>query len=327
MLRLVPLAAALALLAGPAVGESAAACTPPAKATAYDNTADGSGGAVTGSLWFAQSFTVSAPIELAKVSLRVQHTGDSQPLTAEIHSDAGGNPGALLGTSTATRNGPGYVFLEFDFSAAHIPLAQGVTYYIVAHSTSSYQLVEDGTSPTYPAGKYFQSDNSGATWTSDAAQDLLFQVFGQTCTPDTQPPATPLLPAASGLAFSNKAFRAESSGPSATRKKAPRGTRVSFNLNEAASVRFTVTRRAKGRKSGRKCVKRTRKNRKRKRCTRTVTLKGGFTRNGAAGTNSFHFTGRLRGRKLKPGRYRLVATPSAGGTKGKSISRSFRIVR
>jgi hypothetical protein len=144
---------------------------------------------------------------------------------------------------------------------------------------------------------------------------------------------TPAVAAVSGLAFSTKTFAAESSGPPATnaRKKAPRGTKVSFRLNEAASVRFTVTQRVKGRKvkRGKKavCVKPTRKNRKRKRCTRVVTLKGSFSRAGVAGTNSFHFTGRLNGRKLKLGRYRLVATPSAGGRKGKRTSVGFRIVR
>jgi hypothetical protein len=46
-----------------------------------------------------------------------------------------------------------------------------------------------------------------------------------------------------------------------------------------------------------------------------------------AGKHSFHFTGRLNGKKLKPGRYRLVATPSAGGNKGKPTSTGFRIVR
>lgn len=139
--------------------------------------------------------------------------------------------------------------------------------------------------------------------------------------------------AASGLAFSNSTFAAESSGPSATnaKTKAPRGTKVSFKLNQAATVRFTVTRRLKGRKSkrGKKtvCVKPTKKNRKKKSCTRVVTLKGSFSRNGATGTNSFHFTGRLNGRKLKPGRYKLVATPTAGGLKGKATSTGFRIVR
>jgi hypothetical protein len=46
-----------------------------------------------------------------------------------------------------------------------------------------------------------------------------------------------------------------------------------------------------------------------------------------AGKNSFHFTGRLNGRRLKPGRYRLVPTPTAGGKTGKPTSLGFRIVR
>jgi hypothetical protein len=143
-----------------------------------------------------------------------------------------------------------------------------------------------------------------------------------------------VLAALSGLAFSHKTFAAENSGPPATnakRKNPPRGTRVSFRLNEAATVRFSVTRRARGRKvkRGKKtvCVKPTKNNRKKKRCTRTVTLKGSFSRNGVAGNNSFHFTGRLNGRKLRPGRYRFVATPSADGNNGKPTSSRFRIVR
>src|SRR2546428_194872 len=71
----------------------------------------------------------------------------------------------------------------------------------------------------------------------------------------------------------------------------------------------------------------TRRNRKKHRCKRLVRLKGGFTLTGKAGTNSFHFTGRLRGHKLKPGRYRLVATPVVNGVKGKPASVRFRIVR
>jgi hypothetical protein len=145
---------------------------------------------------------------------------------------------------------------------------------------------------------------------------------------------TTALAAVSGLAFSNKTFAAENSGPPAAkakRKRPPRGTKVSFRLNEAATVRFTVSQRVKGRKGkhGKKraCAKPTKKNRKRGRCTRVVTLNGSFTRNGGAGKNSFHFSGRLNGRKLKPGRYRLVATPSAGGRKGKPTSVGFRIVR
>jgi sugar lactone lactonase YvrE len=146
-------------------------------------------------------------------------------------------------------------------------------------------------------------------------------------------PPTPILAAVSRLGASPAAFAAASRGPSATatRKTRPVGTRVSFTLNEAANVRFTVQRPAPGRRvrHGRRttCDPTRRKNRRKPRCTRLVTLRGSFTRSGAAGKNKFRFTGRLNGRKLTPGSYRLVATPSAGGRAGRSASVAFRIIR
>jgi hypothetical protein len=59
-----------------------------------------------------------------------------------------------------------------------------------------------------------------------------------------------------------------------------------------------------------------------------VTLRGAFTHRGKAGRNRFKLTGRLNGRKLAPGRYRLraVATDPAGNSGSPKRSR-FRIVR
>jgi hypothetical protein len=45
------------------------------------------------------------------------------------------------------------------------------------------------------------------------------------------------------------------------------------------------------------------------------------------GDGLFRFTGRLAGRKLKPGAYRLKATPKANGMSGKSASAGFRVIR
>ena len=56
-------------------------------------------------------------------------------------------------------------------------------------------------------------------------------------------------------------------------------------------------------------------------------LKGSFTLNGATGANHFRFSGRLRNRKLKPGRYRLVATPVVPGEQVVAAKAAFRIVR
>jgi uncharacterized delta-60 repeat protein len=139
-------------------------------------------------------------------------------------------------------------------------------------------------------------------------------------------------PNTSALGFSAKVFRGAGSGPSALARVAARhkiGTRVSFTLTEAATVTFTVERKSAGRKVGKRCVKPTRKNRTRKRCTRFVKVKGSFTRAGKAGKNSFKFTGRVGGKKLKPGSYRLVAVAKdAAGNKDKTPKRAnFQIAR
>jgi hypothetical protein len=127
--------------------------------------------------------------------------------------------------------------------------------------------------------------------------------------------------------LSPRAFPAAPSGPSALAAKRRYGTKVGYTLNEAASVRFTVVQPQTGRKAkGGRCVKPTRANRKARRCTRLVALRGSFTRAGSAGANSFRFTGRLAGHKLKPGKYRLVATPSAGAKTGRAASASFQII-
>jgi hypothetical protein len=144
------------------------------------------------------------------------------------------------------------------------------------------------------------------------------------------PPLSPndtTAPSVLSLGFLNASFRAASHGGSIARKKRPVGTRVRYRLSEAATARYTIERRAKGRKKGHRCVAPTRKNRRARRCTRYVRLKGGFSRTSKAGLNSFRFTGRLRGKKLRPGRYRLVMV-AVDAAKNKSTPRraKFRIV-
>jgi hypothetical protein len=133
------------------------------------------------------------------------------------------------------------------------------------------------------------------------------------------------------MGMSRAAFPAAPTGPSATAgRKRTYGAKVTYTLNRAASVRFTVQQSQPGRKSGTgrraRCVAPTNRNRKAKRCTRIVTLPGSFTLSGRVGSNSFGFTGRLAGRKLKLGRYTMVATPIASGTTGRSASIGVRII-
>jgi len=100
------------------------------------------------------------------------------------------------------------------------------------------------------------------------------------------------------------------------------GTKVAYSLSAAATARFSVERKTVGRRAGKRCVKPTKANRRKKRCARFVRIKGGFSAGGEAGLNRFKLSGRLRGKALRPGRYRLVG--KAGGATRRV---SFRIVR
>jgi hypothetical protein len=107
---------------------------------------------------------------------------------------------------------------------------------------------------------------------------------------------------------------------------AKKGTRVSYDDSSAATTTFTVQRPTAGRRKGGKCVQSRKRPPKSRRCTRYVKL-GSFKHADTAGRNSFRFKGRVGGRKLKPGAYRLraVARNSAGA--GKAVTKRFRVKR
>ena len=112
-------------------------------------------------------------------------------------------------------------------------------------------------------------------------------------------PAGPRALAVTALAVRPGAFRAR------------RGARVTYTLTAPARVRFTVERLLAGHRRGGRC----RPGGRGPRCVRRVRLKGSFSQTGRAGANAVRFGGRLNGRLLKPGRYRLTATPEGGGAR------------
>ena len=88
------------------------------------------------------------------------------------------------------------------------------------------------------------------------------------------------------LSVAPVAFRAARSGPSAlARGKA--GALVRFRLSTAATVVFSVARRVG--------------------TAHWTAVSGAFRWSGALGANSLRFTGRIGGRGLAPGTYRLTA--------------------
>lgn len=105
------------------------------------------------------------------------------------------------------------------------------------------------------------------------------------------------------------------------------GTLVNFTLDKSEEIRFTVVKVLPGRTQKGHCVALTTRRRDAKPCTRVISLPGSFTRSGATGKNRFRFTGRLASRRLRPGNYRLTATPSADGTTGSPSTTRFQITR
>jgi hypothetical protein len=149
--------------------------------------------------------------------------------------------------------------------------------------------------------------------------------------PSSQGSATttsrPPVSVVAALRLSPTAFRAARAGASLGKAAARTGTRVRYTLNLPATVRFTIQRSSSGRRAGARCVKPSRANRNRKACSRLASVPGTFRRKRAAGADGFSFTGRLGGHTLRPGRYRLVATPTENGHARPPTRASFRIIK
>jgi hypothetical protein len=89
--------------------------------------------------------------------------------------------------------------------------------------------------------------------------------------------------------------------------------KISYSLNVAATITFTVQAMSSGRKVKGKCVKQTPKNVKHHaKCTLTKKISGSLTTGGTAGANAFTFNGKIAGHQLAAGGYVLTATPTGG---------------
>ena len=109
-------------------------------------------------------------------------------------------------------------------------------------------------------------------------------------------------PMLSSLAIMPRGFTPAAGGPTVMVAPSSRvGTNVTYRLTAAASVRFVVSHAVAG--------------------GRVITV-GSFTQAGAAGANSFRFSGRINGARLPVGAgYSLTATPGAGNP----VKATFRI--
>jgi glucose/arabinose dehydrogenase len=129
--------------------------------------------------------------------------------------------------------------------------------------------------------------------------------------PPAPPPHSPVrvglpAPKLSALRIAPTTFRAARSGPS-DRRHGRRGATVTFRLDESATVVFTVQRAHPGRTINGRCRRVGGSHRKARRCTIWSAVAGSFRITGKRGAHRVMFTGRIGGRTLDPGRYRLVA--------------------
>jgi hypothetical protein len=188
-------------------------------------------------------------------------------------------------------------------------------------------------STTDLAGNPRTGDGTDACFTGQDKGALELQGHLVSCAAATGPSSggstqsTPKAVAAvlSALAISPTAFHAAPKGASiskATKKKY--GAKVSYRDSEAATTTFTVYREETGRKQGHSCKKPSRSNKHGKRCT-TLKRIGTFTHIDLAGADSLHFSGRINGKKLAKGSYRLQAVAGNAAGTSATVSAKFEV--
>jgi hypothetical protein len=142
--------------------------------------------------------------------------------------------------------------------------------------------------------------------------------------PDVRPP----LVSAFGLVPAT--FRAFRAGATVRAAVTRFGSLMRFRVDEPVRVRLQVHRRLPGRRVGRLCLAATRARirARRPRCTRYL-LKGTYAMPGRLnGLVRRTFSGRIAGRALPPGPYRLmVLAADLAGNRSLPVRRNFRIVR
>jgi hypothetical protein len=223
----------------------------------------------------------------------------------ELAGHAGVVPDATIGAPAAAIAGSPVSFSgSAPNQAAGVPLTFGWAFSDGA--TASGATVSHAFAATGPAGATLTVTAPGGC-VGTAATTLAISVVVDTIT---------------GLKIAPATFAAARSGPSV--RAAAAGAVVTYSGNQAATTAFTVQHVRKGRKRAGKCGKPTRRNRHGKRCS-YYTGAGSFKHVDAAGAIRFRFTGRVKGRALRPGAYRLKAVPHNAAGAGRAAYAKFRV--
>jgi hypothetical protein len=137
------------------------------------------------------------------------------------------------------------------------------------------------------------------------------------------PRTGPAAPVVSDLQQSSSRWRTQAARRGS---RVPLGTTFRLKLDRPARVRLAFSRIAAGRRVGTRCAATTKATAKKPRCDR-FQARGTLEIAGKAGANSYNFKGKIRGRTLEPGRYRLLVTALADGKTSAAVSIGFSIMR
>jgi streptogramin lyase len=138
----------------------------------------------------------------------------------------------------------------------------------------------------------------------------------------TGPPADRI----SGMKLRPKVMVAAASGGPIRPARAARraGALVSYTGTQPATTTFTIEHAVIGRRQGKNCARRNRRNSSHRPCTLLVKV-GTFRHKDPVGRVRFRFTARIHGRKLSPGNYRLDAEPHSAGGIGNAVHKNFSV--
>jgi hypothetical protein len=225
--------------------------------------------------------------------------------------------GPAIGALSIPSTGSVGQALSFSLSATDVWSALGATTWSFGDGQSA-----SGASVTHAyanAGTYTVAVTSTDVLGNTTSASASVAVVGGGASSKTGPGIlTPTTPQLTGARLTHTRFRVAKQPTAVTasaRGKPALGTSFHFTLNEASSVRIVFTRSASGVRSDGRCVAPTpsRKQRRARRCTRTLSV-GALTRaHENTGADSVAFSGRIGTHALAPGVYRATLTATADG--------------
>jgi len=206
-------------------------------------------------------------------------------------------------TSLSARQGPLTGGTPVTITGDHLAIATSVrfgetTVPVVSADNESIKVV----SPPHPEGGSVDVTVTTAGGSSAASADTKFTYPEPPAPDDKKPPKVTKVKFARG-----KFVAANIGGPVVSAAKV--GSKVTYRLSENATVAATV--------------KRIGKKRRLKKAGKSFSLTA------KAGKNSFFFSGRLKNKTLKPGRYKLLlsARDAQGNKSKKPAAARFKVVR